>query len=1253
MMMSAAKRGPRKTTPKPTVKEPAARPSPPPELPDEDSSLALPADKLAPGFPIVGIGASAGGLDAFKRLFSTMPSDTGAAFVLIPHLDPQHESLMVELLARYTKMPVVEAADAMPVEANHLYVIPPNKYMTISGGLLHLTGPVEHGGLQTSIDLFLRALANDQQEKAICIILSGTGSHGTMGLKEVKAMGGMAMVQDPLTAEYPSMPQSAIATGLADHVLSVEQMSAALVKYLQHFYVKGDRVVAESDKDADDLNQVLVLLRARTKFDFRCYRKKMLTRRVERRMGLNHFERLTQYVASLREHPDEIKQLVRDLLISVTSFFRDPEAFRSLQTEVIARLVAAADTAAVLRVWVPGCATGEEPYSIAMLFIERLAAAQKNCRLQIFATDADEEALEVARRGVYPESISADVSPERLERFFTRVDESTYQVNKLVRETVVFAAQNLISDAPFSRMDLISCRNILIYLEPEVQKKVITLLHFALNEGGYLFLGPSETIGRQTDIFEPNSKKWRIYRRIGPTRPDRVEFPISGGVESLGRVRRPLDATQTRPLSFAELTHRLLLNELAPTAVLINRKCEVLYFLGPTTRYLDVPTGEPTVDLTMMAREGLRTKLRGAIHKAIDSGRTIHLDDVQLKRNGAYVPITVTITPVQSPKMAEGLLLVRFEDVTEREPRAAVRLLPSEDSLVRQLEYELRAAKEDLQGTIEAMKSSHEELKASNEEIMSMNEELQLANEELETSKEEMQSLNEELATVNSQLQERVHELEETNNDLANLLASTEMATVFLDAQFRIKRFTSSAAELLNLMAADVGRPLSDISLKFTDKSLLRDAEHVLKNLTPAESEVKADDGRWYIRRILPYRTLDSRIEGVVVTLTNVTQIKEAEARIRELNEQLKQRIVKRTAQLKDSDRKLQENIEEVERLTVDQRDQLARMDAMVRTATDAIVTIDERGIIETFNPAAERIFGYTAAEAIGRNVSLLMPSPYAQEHDNYIARYLATGVARILGISREVLGRRKDGTTFPMDLAVSEVRDARRLFTGFIRDASERKAKEREVLDAVTTEQRRIGQDLHDDLGQKLTALGLMSRSLVESLTDKSLPEAPIATRVAEGISESLGKIRVLSRGLVPVEFGSEGLASALQILADQTNLLHDVVCDVQCAKSLPEFDNTTATHLYRIAQEAVTNAVRHGQPSNIHIHMRLAADDSQIVLSVADDGIGLQQPPDETAGMGLRIMAYRAQLIGATLTVEPGEDGGTIVTCRLPKGP
>ena len=518
--------------------------------------------------------------------------------------------------------------------------------------------------------------------------------------------GGLTVVQDPHTADYPGMPQNAIATGLADFVLPVEQIPEALIRYVRHYYVNGGQTGAEVTGPSDQLNQVLTLLRARTNFDFHCYRKKMLARRIERRMSLSHFDRLADYLAFLRDQPDEVNKLSKDLLISVTSFFRDPDAYQALEAEVIVPLVHAREPHEPLRVWCAGCATGEEPYSLGILLLEQLAAAQKRCPVQIFATDADEDALEVARRATYPASLAADVSPARLARFFTPVDDSSYQVNKPLREIVVFARQNLITDAPFSRLDLIVCRNLLIYLEPEVQERVIALLHFALNDGGFLFLGPSETIGRSIDLFEPVSKKWRIYRRLGPARPERVDIPIAAAVDPVARVRRPIGSTATRPVSFADMTQRLLLDQFAPAAVLINRKYEILYYFGPTDRFLAVPAGEPTQDLLLLAREGLRTKLRSAIHKAVRENALVTLPGARVKRNGNHhYLVTVTVRPVQEPQGAEAVLLITFQDSDQdpappppRPPQAA-----AEETVVRQLEDELKATREDLQSTIEEL----------------------------------------------------------------------------------------------------------------------------------------------------------------------------------------------------------------------------------------------------------------------------------------------------------------------------------------------------------------------------------------------------------------------------------------------------------------------------------------------------------------------------------------------------------------------
>jgi two-component system CheB/CheR fusion protein len=1298
------------------------------EVPTPPSEAAPPeSEPEHPGPPVAGIGASAGGLDAFKKFFAAMPSDSSIAFVVIPHLDPKHESMMAELLTRYTKMPVVEATDGMRVEANHVYIIPPNKYMTISGRFLQLSGPVVRSGPPTSIDLFLRSLAGDAQEKAICIILSGTGAHGTLGLKAVKAAGGLTMVQDPETAEYPLMPRSAIATGLADYVLPVEEMPEALIKYVQHYYLNGGR---EETETPDYLNQVLALLRVRTKLDFRYYRKKMLRRRIERRMSLSHFNQLSDYLSFLREHPDELQQLAKDLLISVTSFFRDPEAWHALETEVIAPLVRAKQPDDPLRVWSAGCATGEEAYSLGMLVLGQVAAAQKDCRVQIFGTDIDEGWLEVARHAVYPDSISSDVSPERLARFFTRVNDSSYQVGKHLRETVTIARQNLITDAPFSKLDLIVCRNLLIYLEPEVQRKVVSLLHFALLEGAFLFLGPSETIGRHTDLFEPVSKKWRIYRRIGPTRPERLEFPIASAEEALPQPRRPAVVRPARPLNFADLTHRLLLDKFAPAAVLVSRKYEILYIFGTADRYLAVSSGVPTPDLMLMAREGLRSRLRSAIHKAVRENGPVTLTDVQVKRNGNYHPVRVDIVPVQDPQVAEGLLLITFKDGGPElpPPQQPVEAVP-EESMVRQLENELKATKEDLQSTIEELESSNEELKASNEEVVSMNEELQSANEELETSKEELQSVNEELSTVNNQLQDKVQELETSSNDISNLLNCTDIATIFLDAGFRIRRFTSATTRLFKVIDSDVGRSLGDIVKMLSDDDLLRDAQHLLRDLVPCEKEVQTEDGHWFVRRIMPYRTRDNRIDGVVITFVDITERKRAAdavvrrlatlvessadaifskdldgtirtwnrgaerlygytgdeavgrsvgmivpedrteesatitTRLRrgEIIEQLETERVRKDGQsvpvaltvspVRDSSGKvvsasvIARDISERKRAEQRLQDREERLEAILNTAVDAIITIDQRGIIQSVNPATERMFGYAVAEMLGQNVKMLMPAPYHEEHDRYLADYLRTGVKKIIGIGREVIARRDDGSTFPVDLAISEIPHLK-LFTGMIRDVTLRKELEREVVEVASLQQRRIGQDLHDTVGQELTALNLLAADLVEALRTNPANGAALVERIIEGLRRSQVHLRTVLRGLLPVAVEREGLMDALADLADRIQKESKVTCTFDCPKPVLVADNLTATHLYLIAQEAVHNALKHGQPQNIRISLE---SNQLLVLRVQCDGVGMPAQPAQYQGLGLRIMRNRATIIGATLTIEPAEPTGTLVTCAL----
>lgn len=1178
------------------------------------------------------------------------------AFVLVQHLDPTHESLTAELLGKHTAMKVEQIVGDTPVRPNHVYVIPPNKHLSIRGGVLQLSALSERRGLRMPIDFFLRSLAEDQHEKAIAVILSGTGTDGGLGAKEIKGAGGMVMVQDPETAMYDGMPLNAIATGAVDYVLPIESMPAQLQRYVQHSYVKAPEARPAVERVHDQVNGIVALLRVRANFDFSPYKKQTLTRRIQRRMGLRHVEQMSDYLALLRTDAAETKALFKDLLIGVTSFFREPQAWEFLEREVVPRLIGEKDPRAPLRVWVPGCSSGEEAYTLAMLLIEQIDRAQKPLQLQIFASDVDRDALDAGRAGIYPESIAVDVSPERLRRFFTKVDGS-YRVNKEVREALIFAEQNLITDPPFSKLDIVSCRNLLIYLDEEVQRKIISLLHFALVDGGYLCLGSAETIGAAEDLFEPLSKKWRVYRRIGPARPDKVQFPVAPSAQP-----EPAPVAHSEPVALPNrltaLLQRVLMARFVPASVVINRRYEILYYCGPTHLYLAHPPGPPTQDLIAQAREGAQAKLRSALRRAMAAAEPISVGGVRIQRNGAFARIAICVEPVKEWKEAEGLLLVSFADEPDHGPRArrgkARAPKEAEESLLRQLEYELKSTREDLQSTIEELETSNEELKAANEEVMSINEELRSTNEELETSKEELQSLNEELSTVNTQLQSKVDELEGANNDLDNLLTSTNIATVFLDRDLRIRRFTPAATQLFKLIGSDVGRPISDIVQQFTDLQLLADARTVLEHLTPARDEVKAHDGRWYVRQVLPYRTQDNRIDGVVITFSDVA----AEA-------------------LQDARGRAEASAEKLH-----EKEELLR--SIVDTAAEGVITIDERGIVTTFNRAAERIFGYAVGEVVGHNVNMLMPSPYREEHDRYIARYLQTGVARILGlVGREVSGRRKDGSVFPMDIAVSMFHDGTcDYFTGIVRDITQRKEAERRererqaelahVLRVTTSGELAAG--LAHQLSQPLSAIANdleacatrlrandgMERSvrLLEHATEEVMRVGEVITRMREFMRKREPALEMIDlRGVVRVA------ADLLRGGIDK----HRIALDLDLGAE-PLIVHADRIWIEQIVVNLVQNAIdalAESKEGGRTLQIRTAVDKPDAVaLIITDSGPGISRQVHDhlfepffttrTGGLGMGLVISRsiAEAHDGTVSLSARTDGkpGAVARLELP---
>ena len=844
--------------------------------------------------PIVGIGASAGGIDALQRFFPAVEPDCGTAFVVVQHLDPTHRSILAEMLSRVSRIPVRQIENDTTVEPNTVYVIPPNATLTLEHGRLRLAKPAEPRGQRNPIDVFLISLARDQAENAACVILSGTGSDGTIGLRAIKENGGLSLAQ--ADAEYDGMMRSAVGTGLVDFVLPAEAIPANLANYFRHLDTVGDKKGPDGvrPETADHLTQIAALLRTRTGHDFKDYKDSSIARRVQRRMQVLQIDDVPTFIEHLRNDARELDLLFQDLLIGVTNFFRDPPAFEALQKQVIPRLFEGKRPDDTVRVWVPGCATGEEAYSIAILFREFGPKSLNSPKLQVFASDIDEQALETARFGRYPATIAKDVPPPYLERYFLRED-GTYRVLSDLREICLFSAHNFLRDAPFSRLDLISCRNLLIYLNAGLQDRIIPLFHYALREDGFLFLGTSENVTQHPRLFAVVDKANRIFRRRPTAERHLPEFPLTAPdpVRRRTAIRARVSAPEA---TLADVAERLVLERYAPAYVVVNPEGDILYSSSRTGKYLELPAGAPEANILNMARRGLRMDLRAVLHKAVASTQPVAQNNVLIDINGGQQSVDLVVQKLRDSGSADSLYLVLFQDVggikLDTEPQAVGTADEVHAANVKQLETELSTTKERLQRTTEELESSNEELKSSNEELSSMNEELQSANEELETSREELQSINEELQTVNAELNTRIEELSRSNNDIANLLESTQIATVFLDRNMRVKTFTPAAKDVFHLVESDVGRPIMHVRCRFHLDTVQDDAERVLRTLNAIEKQVDSTDSdARYIMRMLPYRTVDNMINGVVITFTDVTRITAAEARIDELTRDLRNRI--------------------------------------------------------------------------------------------------------------------------------------------------------------------------------------------------------------------------------------------------------------------------------------------------------------------------------------------------------------------------
>jgi two-component system, chemotaxis family, CheB/CheR fusion protein len=1096
-------------------------------------------EKNGDDFFVVGLGASAGGIKAFKEFFARVPPQSGMAYVVILHMSPDHDSKLTEILQLATRIPVTQVIDRVRIKPDHVYVIPPNRSLSMRDGHLALSEMTRIEERRAPVDIFFRSLAESNNSLAACVILSGTGANGSMGLKRIKEFGGVVLAQDPTEAEYDDMPRNAIATGLVDFVMPVAQIPAKIIAYRNH--LGAVRIPTEPlerhETDEEALRDIFTQLRVRTGHDFTNYKRATVLRRIERRINVYELPNLQSYAHLMHERPEEARALLKDLLISVTNFFRDSGMFQALEKNIIPKLFDGKGVGDNVRVWVAGCATGEEAYSMAMLLSEYASGSINPPNLQVFATDLDERSIAAAREGYYTDAEVVDVSPERLRRFFTK-DGDGNRVRREIREMVLFAAHNIIRDPPFSQLNLVSCRNLLIYLNRPAQEKVMEVLHFALRPGGYLFLGTSESINDAGDLFITVDKDHHIFQSRAVS--SRMSFPLpklslTPRIDQRQREERDEVRAHER-LSYLDL-HLRLLEQFGPPSVLVNENYDIVHLSERVGQYLQFTGGEPTNNLLRVVRPELRLDLRTALYQAVQKRTNVEARGLYVRVNDDTHTVNLMVRPImRDDDPGRGFILVIFEEAREKEGienRLTIDAISQAEPVAHQLEEELMRVKAQLRATIEQYEVQHEELKASNEELQAMNEELRSAAEELETGKEELQSVNEELVTVNQELKIKIEELSQANNDFQNLMASTGIGTIFLDRTMRIKLFTPRACDIYNLIPADINRPLMDITTRLLYVDLIDDVEQVLEKLQPVEHEVQTRDGGWYLVRMVPYRTKEDRIDGVVITFIDITARKAATETLRRTRDELEVRVKERTGDL--------------------------------QTANDALQSeVSERKV------AADRARGLL-----------------------------------------------------------------------------------RRIITAQEDERSRIARNLHDHLGQQLTALRLN----LEAVKDKggNRTELNQAIEQAQIIAEQLDiDVDFLSWELRPVSLDRLPLVTALSDFVHEWSRHFNIPAEFHTSEmEIDRFPENIETNLYRIAQEALNNIYKHAQATRVDVIFERRED--HIVLIIEDSGQGFDMNKvavqgGEEKGMGLIGMRERAALVGGTLEIESQPGDGTTIIVRAP---
>jgi len=1204
-----------------------------------------PAPRYTPGkfFPVVGIGASAGGLEAFSALLNSLPETTGMAFVFLQHLDPSHHSALEEILSRTTKIPVTQVTDGTEVQRNHVYIIPPNSDMVIRDGILRLSARTLTHGQHRPIDSFLISLAEDCGDRSIGVILSGTASDGTSGCLAIKAVGGITLAQDEATAKYPSMPRSAIESGCVDFVLPPKAIAQELTRIEKHPYIA--RVPTRPDEllgpaSPNDIHQLFTMLREAKGVDFTHYKQTTLQRRIKRRMVLNQSESLEDYVRLVKRNPKELDELYKDVLIHVTGFFRDPGAFDALRKEVFPSLVKNRKPSDwPIRVWIPGCSTGEEAYSVAMALLEymgpnnaNVSAAPNSRAIQIFATDISDAALDRARAGVYQDSIVADISPARLKRFFVRVDKG-YQVLQSVREICIFAKQNITKDPPFSGLDLISCRNLLIYLGPELQKRVIPTMHYALRPGAYLMLGSAESLGVFSDYFTLIEKKFKIYQK--KTTGARLVTYFTGVDYSLRRRRSDAPASKLPPaaLSIEKEVERELVNRYVPASIVVNSEMEIVQFRGKTGAYLEPASGQPTFSLSKMAREGLLIDLRAALHTAKKENVTVRKEGVSIQSHEGARLIDFEVIPIQAEDTQERFYIVVFQDAPAQlstktvSKRAGAKEERKETPLARQnerLTREIRQLRGQLQSLIEEHETTSEEFKTANEEVLSSNEELQSTNEELETAKEELQSSNEELTTVNEELQNRNLELSTANNDLLNVLENVNIPVVIVSNDVRIRRFTPAAQKLLNLFTNDVGRNLSDIRPNIDFDNLGELARQTIETTSYHEAEVRDTLGVWYMLRTRPYKTSENKVEGAVITFQDINALKHS--------------------------------VEESR----------AYADTLIETAREAVLILDANLRVLVANPVFYNSFQVLPEETVNRaifelgnrqwNIPALrtLLEKIVQQKirvDDFEVTHNFEHIGERMMI---VNARRLDTKQSLIFLTIEDVTERRKSKAALEKQAQLLKQSE-ETLRRLSTylmtlqdeERRRIARELHDSTGQKLAAAKLQLDTLVKSGNLKS-HEKTVA-EVSQWIDECFQEVRTLSQLLHPPLLDEAGLSSATRWMVEGFSSRSKIQVDLHITDAIGRLPQPIELALFRVIQESLSNIHRHSGAKKAHILLSRA--DSRVSLEVRDNGKGM--PPESLSpthhskqiiGVGILGMRERLSQLGGTLQIESNKSGTTL---------